>query len=440
MNRNDEQFDEPLDQLLSQAIWPENEADSLRRLESHWDSVLQDDGHAKSAITVASRKENSGNNTLAWILAAAALLLIGAGFSMLLTKLDAPVAENSKDRTESVPPESNLRESNQPESSQPISPQPGDSMAENNDKEETLSADQYLAALATSSQRKRSKTAPTASSYRKAVEYLSGQIGRSPWLAAATQTAIRRFDRFYAEQARTRQISSRQWKKYLRERRQWETWAWQLADSKKSQSQVGALRFAIALSSDNSLRRLENLLLVDGVANDAALAISDLGQARHIDRAISIVSTDRSKRTLLLALLDLPGRQPAMIFLKRLRDPETSELANAIANSTDQLPTDVWLNSIARHDRSRWDSALAVANVCDQRVTRGLIELALDPTTSPSAMMALVKSKCDDARQFIAYAESNHQLSDGVLNARRRLQRFEAQALRVEQREDINKM
>lgn len=426
MNEHDTPQDQQLDQLLESATWPDADEGRLRRLESRWESLL-DESSLKSTRS-GRRAAPWRHRSVVWLAAAASLLIACSLWIIAVSKPAPETAESSQPANKSIhkTPEETRDSSGHLATTEPV-------------KEPELTKHDYLAALAYAS-RKRRDEQPRTNTFRSVAELIATKIGSSPWLASATQVLVHNLDELVSDQGRTRQISRRQWNRYRKLRRDWEQWAWRYADSKTSRHQLGSMRFAIAISTQTSLQRLNEMASIDGLSHDAVMAISWLGQDRHVDQLIQQVPSQRSKRTLLLALLDRPGRQPALMFLQHLRNPNTSVLANNIANSTDQLPTEIWLGSIASHDRSRWDSALAVANICDQRVTQGLIRLAMDPTTSSSAMMALVKSRCADARKFVAYAENNQQLSATVMVARHRLQQIENETTRFQKRDKVRGM
>ena len=115
-------------------------------------------------------------------------------------------------------------------------------------------------------------------------------------------------------------------------------------------------------------------------------------------------------------------------------------MAIEIASATDRLPSDVWLESIASHDRWRFDSAIAVAQVCDKRITHGLIYLASNPTTSQTAMMALLKSPCAEARNFVNHVETSQQFATALIMARKKLREIEVRLPHRERRNNIHRL
>lgn len=429
MNSDDFLSDVQLDQLLDSATWPTPDDAQLSRLEDHWQNVR--DEHQPQTPT-----NNRWNRHLPWILAAAASLLIGCAIWLTSDWAIEPVESTSPERiANSVQPTTEL----DIDASEIKGPEKDRNEAIVNNTP-AFSPAKYLDVMAKARDRRQTKTEATVSTYDELAKTVATFLGRSPLLAATVQTLVRDLDQIMVGLRSSRQISRREWNNYLRTRRDWEKWAWGFADSGTSRHQMGSLRFAIAVSTDWSLNRLEELLPVDGLGNDAAFAIASLGNARRIDRGIRRSSSPRAQRRLMTAMLNQRGRQPALLFLRYLRDPELNPIAVNIANSTDRLPTDVWLAVIAKQEKQRYDAALAVSQVCDQRIVNGLIQMASQPTTSRPAMMALIKSSCTDAQNFIAWAETDRRYSGSVSLARRKLQQLKMESSPLETQNDDRRM
>ena len=281
MNPDQSNIDETrLDQLLHSARWPDVDSSRLESLENHWRTVLNELPETTTALPDQTiQEEKTGSR---WILAAALSIAVASAIWMFAGKTDnsPDIAKNVRivepNSTDNAPDHGGHDEI------APMKTEP----ASTPNTTPNLTRDDYLAVFANARARRQARKQQNRSPYRLLVETVSTQIGKSPLATAFAHLLIQQLDQTVGSLRATREISTRQWKDYVRCRRKWESWAWKFADSKTADHRVGSTRFAVVVSTDRSLRHLEELLEVEGLANDACVSIAWLGGPVEIDRAV----------------------------------------------------------------------------------------------------------------------------------------------------------
>ncbi len=251
-------------------------------------------------------------------------------------------------------------------------------------------------------------------------------IGNSTFLSSSLEILLTQLDHTMNNWSASRHRSRREIaNSYFPVRKKWERWIWQQLDSCHPSQRVALARIGAVLAGRRSVDRLFEHLADPQLTAYAARAVTRAGSVAHIDKAMGIVTTNRSRSILLSSLLSESSPQGSRVFLKYLRRTETRELAINVIHHADSVPANNWLRIMMAKDGQQWDAALAIGHVCDQQAMNALIDLAWQPETARPALVALLLSPCDAAKQFVAFAERDERLIAQVAVAKRKLKNLE---------------
>lgn len=183
------------------------------------------------------------------------------------------------------------------------------------------------------------------------------------------------------------------------------------------------------VGSRRSVPRLMELSRSSETHNDAVRALTVLADVETI-AGLAIAETDEFRREMISELLSRQSDEALAAFLDLLADGRTREAALAVLDNRTMPPVERLFDFMRGSDYSRrWAAAVVLGRLDDPVITERLIRLAQGNVNRQEALAGLLASRDEQAGQFVSIAARDQTMIGAVYSARLQLQLMSQQTL-----------
>jgi hypothetical protein len=389
--------DDPLDQLLSEAEWPQPDAETVNRLRRRW-----------ASLRAVHRGRERRRRLLYWLTASAALITLAATWWLW-----PPAPEESRPIAPVVPSphvEQIAVDQNTDRSNTPDVPAPNVPDSERVDIDEPIMAlsrppTPYELLLIHSVERRSSippaETGPT-------LDTIIDEFLADPDADAAAVVASLKADHGTCEQ------------KLL-----------ELIDDAPPPQQSRIIQLLQHVGSRRCVPKLLELSVSPAMHGDAMRALTVLADAETLAALASRETDSVSRQLLLTELLSRQDEQSLGAWLDLLMNGQTRDAALATLDENTMPPVRLLFDFMRGPDYSRrMAAAIVLGRLDDPDVTKSLIRLSQSNFNRQEALVGLLASRDKQAGRFLALATRDQTMVAAVYSAQLQLQSISQQQWR----------
>lgn len=184
---------------------------------------------------------------------------------------------------------------------------------------------------------------------------------------------------------------------------------------------AAAVRLLSALGTRRSLPLLITMIDNPWTRGPAIRGVVRLADPHTLRQLIESRTRPDRRRRMLRAILEADPQRTLALFLEYVADPKTSALALAAAGAAENPPIHALIAALEAPRHSiRTAAARTLARVASPRVVRRLARMAIEDVSRRGALLALVVSRSPAARRFTMAAMGDPDLSAVVRSLRLR--------------------
>jgi len=194
-----------------------------------------------------------------------------------------------------------------------------------------------------------------------------------------------------------------------------ETQLLQLVEESRGATQGVALRLLANLATRESLMVLVNHSLRARCPDEVSTAIERLCETQELAELAYRANTSARRQVWIAAILRRDATQSTPVYLALLRDPQITADAVAVIADAENPPIEGLFAALASPDKAeRLVAARALAARNDPAVSTRLAQIVMQDNARREALVALLMSKDRVAGEFLAYARTDLRLWPSV--------------------------